>query len=102
MLLGLALASVGAVSLVASIIASGLQYRALETAGKDVGLTPTWIMVWHAVSWLLLAVGVLVAYSRVSKKTDLNLGWRAIGWVIVALFAAVGTYFFIGGLVYGL
>ncbi len=102
LLLGVALAAVGAVSLVVSIIASGLQYRALETAGEDVGFTPTWILVWHAVSWLLLAVGVPIAYGRASKKMGLNLVWRAIGWGMVALFVAVGAYFFVGGLVHGL
>ncbi len=102
LLLGIGIASVGAVSLIASIIASGLQYRALETAGKDVGLTPTWVMAWHAVSWLLLAVGVPMAYGRASKMIGLNLVWRTVGWVIVALFVAVGTYLFVGGLVYGL
>ncbi len=59
----------GFVSLVMSIVASGLDYIEWEKSGAPVSHTPAWILAWHELSFVTIAVGVaLVVIGLVIRR----------------------------------
>lgn len=60
----LAVTIAGAVSFVLSVLASGLNYRYLESQGAHNLYAPDWIVWWHAVSLLVfLVAGVFLLFQ---------------------------------------
>ncbi|MDO5682166.1 MAG: hypothetical protein Q4G46_04975 [Propionibacteriaceae bacterium] len=51
---------VGVVSLFASVVAAGLDYRKWEAEGGWAYSTPSWILAWHAVSLAVIVAGVVL------------------------------------------
>ncbi|KQB87126.1 hypothetical protein Clow_00174 [Corynebacterium lowii] len=54
------LLALGLFSFIASLVASGLEYRRAEAAGSMPGPTSEWILYWHGLSLLVLLLGVVL------------------------------------------
>lgn len=57
----------GAVSFAVSVIANGLNYRALEFSATE-GRTPQWIVVWHFISIAVTLVGIGLMLSSILRN----------------------------------
>lgn len=53
-------AVIGAVSLLASLVAAGIEYRIWEASGEPYHSTPLWIVAWHYISLLVIVLSILL------------------------------------------
>ena len=56
--------ALGCLSMIASIVASGVDYRAWEASGEPVSMTPDWIVNWHGISLVIILVGIGIFILR--------------------------------------